>query len=156
MPANISYCRNATLDNSGRAMREGMVRQLVEKGAEVAAKDGVVTLKGKVTGLYEKQMANSLAKGVAGVKDVDDQMDYEKVSPVVGGNAGGATPSQQEPSPTKPSKPVAQKPAAHGPSAGDKARSDMLVNAVGCQSRDEACRHQAAYSAEVRKAWLRG
>jgi serine/threonine protein kinase len=98
----------------------------IKSTIEVSAKDGVVTLKGKVTGLYEKQMANSLTKGVLGVKDVNDQMDFEKVSPVVGGET-----APTEPASTRPGKQVAQKPAAQkptrGPNAADKARSRTLV-----------------------------
>src|SRR5205085_11188484 len=78
----------------------------IKSTIDITAKDGVVTLKGKVTGLYEKQMAYSLTKGVLGVKDVNDQMDFEKVSPVVGGET---TPT--EAATTRPGKQVAQKSA---------------------------------------------
>lgn len=96
----------------------------IKSAIEVSANDGVVTLRGKVTGLYEMQMAESLTKSVLGIKDVKNELQYEKLSPVVDANTGGKTPAQETPARQKP---VAEKPS-RGPSTADKARSRTLVS----------------------------
>jgi serine/threonine protein kinase len=102
----------------------------IKSNIDVSAQAGVVTLKGKIGSLYEQQMAESLTKGVAGVKDVVDQTDYQKVSPVVGGDT--STPASETPAPEQPrSKPQKEKPQekqARGPSAADKAKARSLVS----------------------------
>ena len=98
----------------------------IKSAIEVSARDGVVTLKGKVSGLYESQMADSLAKGVSGVKEVNNLTEYEKVSPVVGDTTASTSPP---PAATKAAPPRERpKPAApKGPSAADKERAQQLV-----------------------------
>src|SRR3954469_2867480 len=61
----------------------------IKSTIEVTAKEGVVTLRGKVTGLYQKQMGGRQPKSVPGIKDVTNELDFEKLSPVVGGNVVG-------------------------------------------------------------------
>ncbi|MBI2678179.1 MAG: protein kinase [Candidatus Koribacter versatilis] len=95
----------------------------IKSAIEVSASDGVVTLRGKVTGLYEMQMAESLTKSVLGIKDVKNELQYEKLSPVVDVNGGGKTPAQEAPGRQKP---AVEKP--RGPSTADKARSRTLVS----------------------------
>src|SRR3954466_2648936 len=95
----------------------------IKSTIEVTAKEGVVTLRGKVTGLYEKQMAESLTKSVPGIKDVTNELDFEKLSPVVGGNvvggnAGSGTPPPVENASEKPRPPI-EKPKPRGPSTAD-------------------------------------
>jgi serine/threonine protein kinase len=95
----------------------------IKSTIDVSAQDGVVTLKGKVGNLYEKQMAESLAKGVAGVKDVKNDTDYEKLSPVVDNTPPSPTPAPEQPR----AKPQAQEKPQRGPTAADKQKARALV-----------------------------
>jgi serine/threonine-protein kinase len=104
----------------------------IKSNIDISSRDGVVTLTGRVSGLYEQQMADGLAKGVSGVKSVKNLTEYEKVSPVVGdagtgtqtggdlgvgSGRGGATSRSQR----------TQAAAPRGPSAADKQRAQELV-----------------------------
>ena len=111
----------------------------IKSPIEVSATAGVVTLKGRVTGLYEKQMADGLARGVSGVKSVNNLTEYEKVSPVVGGST-----QPTESAPTRATqKPPVEKPAQRGPSNADKARARSLV----AQGNSQA--EQGEYNAAI-------
>ena len=107
---------------------------------DVSAKDGVVTLQGKVSTLYEKQMAEGLAKGVAGVKGVKNLTDYEKISPVVDVTPT-PTPTATPTETAKPRKP--EKPAPRGPSNADKARARELV------AQGDSQQEQGEYNAAI-------
>jgi len=114
----------------------------IKSPIEVSAQAGVVTLKGKVTGLYESQMADGLARGVTGVKSVNNLTEYQKVSPVTGGDT---QPTQQPITPTRPDKkPAVEKPTQRGPSNADKTRARALV-AQG-NSQTEQGEYNAAIS----------
>jgi serine/threonine protein kinase len=94
----------------------------------IETKDGAVTLKGHVSSLYEKQMAEGLAKGVGGVKSVSNLTEYEQLSPVVGDATATPTPT---PAPESKPKKTAEKPQPakeRGPSNADKERARTLVS----------------------------
>jgi len=102
----------------------------IKSKIEVGVRDGVVTLQGKVSGLYEQQMAESLAKSVSGVKQVKNLTEYERVSPVLDDASAQATPAAT-PRPQR-----AQPPAPKGPSAADKQRAQELVTRGESQHRN--------------------
>ncbi|MDP9267521.1 MAG: protein kinase [Acidobacteriota bacterium] len=117
----------------------------IKSPIEVSAQAGVVTLKGKVTGLYEKQMADGLARGVTGVKSVNNLTEYDKLSPVTLGGATQAE-TQQQVQPTTPTKPTpkpAEKPVPRGPSNADKQRARSLVEQGNSQAE------QGEYNAAI-------
>jgi osmotically-inducible protein OsmY len=69
-----------TDDYISDAVRQKLAADQVVKGGaiDVSVKDGVVTLKGKVTEPRQKAKAGKLAKKVKGVKQVVDELTIEK------------------------------------------------------------------------------
>lgn len=69
-----------TDDYISDAVRQKLAADQVVKGGaiDVQVKDGVVTLKGKVTEPKQKSKADKLAKKVKGVKQVVDELTIEK------------------------------------------------------------------------------
>ena len=58
---------------------------------QVEAREGVVTLQGRVASFYEKQVSQQCCRRVAGVLDLVDRVEVGPVSPVAKGTSHKAT-----------------------------------------------------------------